>query len=116
MGVKKILSKIGKSHNGPDNKANGNGNNGTSKEILENLSGSNALAGVIGGVIGGKPRIFKGSQEMDDPTTENVGNPEGTGPKPMHKSNYPQDLGPDADEGSPDTGDWDEDNYGYSRN
>lgn len=93
---KKKLEKILKSHSGPDNKVNGNGVNGTSRDILESLSGASSLSLAI--PVGPASQTGKISSLVAAKFK-----------KDLKELEYPGGLGPDAHEGSPDTGEWDED-------
>jgi|GEM_PF-5433345 len=68
----KTLKEITSYYTGPDNKATGSGKNSLTPEILKELKGDLSNAPVNNYVM----------RREDD--SENVGNPEGTGPKPMH--------------------------------
>ena len=68
----KTLKEITSYYTGPDNKATGSGKNSLTPETLKELKGD----------LGNNPINNYVMRREDD--SENVGNPEGTGPKPMH--------------------------------
>jgi len=68
----KTLKEITGYYTGPDNKSTGSGRNSLTPETLKELKGD----------LGNNPINNYVMKREDD--SENVGNPAGTGPKPMH--------------------------------